>query len=107
MIAMTVAHMMTNPPITPPTIAPMGAEECDEGVDRLVEGMLEEPLDPPPGWFPADMLAPEAADAELTFDLTTVVPFAIGVSPGGYCVPVLIPSAPVNIGRSTAWFNPV
>jgi len=112
MIAIAVAHMMTSPPITPPTMAPIGGEECEDVVDKFVDGLLEEPPDPPPGWITADVLAPDlpaptAADADSTFEETKVAPVAIGDWPGGYCVPVLSPLIPVKMGRSTAWFNPV
>jgi len=113
--------MTASPPTTPPTIAPTGVEECDEDEDEPEvmtvpeDGVLEEPADcdeapgwitaDPPCWTTADPVVVDTPDAMSAAEETTVVP-RVGDSPGGYCVPVLIPSAPVKIGMSIAWFRP-
>jgi hypothetical protein len=79
-IAIMVPHMIASPPSTPPTIAPIGVDECEE-----LEVPPEELVDCT-SWLDVIPAPSPAAPEELI-----VAAVAAGDSPGGYCVPVLSP----------------
>jgi hypothetical protein len=92
MITTTVPQIRASPPMAPPTMAPIGVEECDEVVE---DDDATEPVDVP------------EESTTIVVAVESRPDVVAGVSPGGYCVPVLMPLAPVKIGRSTSSICPV
>jgi hypothetical protein len=86
-IPVAAMQITTTLPTTPPTMAPIGTEAgVDVGVDMAVD---------------VDALGDVLEDAleEMSDDV------AAATYPGGYCVPVLMPLLPVDIGKpiSSDW----